>query len=143
MAFFHDAMQNLTKVIVLTGYDSSATIVVLAAGEGASLPDPSASGCFNLVWYNSTDYNDPADDPYVEIVRCTSRTTDILTLTRGQENTSAQNHNIVGKTYTMKMAITKKIITDLQNVILKDSGGHYWSVTIDVDGILITTDLGT
>jgi hypothetical protein len=143
MAFFQDPIQNLTKVTVLTGYDSSATTVVLSSGLGFRLPDPSLSGAFNLVWYNSTDYNDPADDPYVEIVRCTARITDTLTLTRAQESTMAQNHNIVGKNYTMKMAITKKIISDLGNIILKDSANHFWMLSVAVDGSLITTDLGT
>ena len=142
MSFFSDPVSNLTKVAVLTGYDSAATSVVLSSGKGANLPDPSMAGCFNLVWYNSTDYKDPADDPYVEIVRCTARVTDTLVLTRAQEGTSAVNHNIIGKTYTMKMAVTAKIITDLRNIILKDIANHYWQLSVDTGGSLITTDLG-
>jgi hypothetical protein len=99
-------------------------------------------GCFNLVWYNSTDYKDPVDDPYHEIVRCTALTTDTTTIARAQEGTSAQNHNIVGKTYSMKMAITAKIITDLRNIILVDANSHYWQISVDTSGSLITTDLG-
>ena len=33
-----DAVYNLTKVIVSTGYDSNATSIVLNSGQGALLP---------------------------------------------------------------------------------------------------------
>lgn len=41
-----------------------------------------------------TNYPDPSDDPYVEIVRVTGISTDTLTVTRAQEGTSASNKNI-------------------------------------------------
>ena len=122
MSFFSDPVRNLTKVTVLTGYDSTATTVVLFPGQGVNLPDPVTEGAFNLVWYNSTDYKDPADDPYVEIVRCTTRTVDTVIIVRAQEETFARNHNIVGKMYSMKMAITAKTVNDLKTVISGYSG---------------------
>jgi hypothetical protein len=143
MAFFCDPVRNLTKVTVLTGYDSVATTVVLSSGQGAKLPSPAMSGAFNLVWYNSTDYKDPADDPYYEIVRCTGLTADTTTVARAQEGTSAHNHNIVGKIHSMKMSVTAKIITDLRTVVLKDPANHYWQLSVDASGSLQTTDLGT
>jgi hypothetical protein len=143
MSFFSDPVRNLTKVTVLTGYDSAATTIALSSGQGVNLPDPAMYGAFNLVWYNSTDYKDPADDPYREIIRCTARTTDIITGARAQEGTTAQNHNIVGKIYSMKMSITAKIITDLRTVILKDPANHYWQLSVNASGSLQTTDLGT
>jgi hypothetical protein len=142
MAFYVDPIRNLTKVTVLTGYDSTSTTVVLASGEGSKLPDPATYGAFNLVWYNSTDYNDPADDPYVEIIRCTARTSDTLTVERAQDNTTAQNHNIVAKTYKMKMAVTRKIIEDLRTPILVDPAGYSWQLGVDASGSVITTLLG-
>ena len=109
-----DPVVNFGKVIVSLPYDNIATSIILQTGNGAKLPDPSVSGAFNLVWWNYTDYPDPSDDPYVEIVRCTVRSTDTLTITRSQEGISASNKNVVGKTYKMILALTAKMISDIQ-----------------------------
>ena len=77
------------------------------------MPAPSTDGSFNLVWWNSTDYSDPSDDPNVEIVRCTARSTDTLTVTRAQESTSASTKNTSAKTYKMVLAPTKKLVDDI------------------------------
>ncbi len=114
-----DATKNFIKVTLSTGYDSAATSVVLVAGEGASLPNP-ASGQYNMVWWNFSDYNDPSDDPNVEVVRGTALSVDTLTITRAQEGTSAANHNTAGKTYKMILTPTSKMITDI-NTNLQDA----------------------
>jgi hypothetical protein len=90
--------KNFAKATVSTGYDASATTVVLSSGGGARLP---SAVPFNVVWYNFTDYPDPSDDPNVEIVRVTAVSTDTLTVVRGQEGTSASTKNTGGKTYKM------------------------------------------
>ena len=108
-----DPVKNFAKVEVNTGYDASAISVVLSAGHGAKLPNPATDGAFNLVWWNSTDYPDPSDDPKKEIVRCTARATDTLTVTRAQEDTSASAKNTADKTYKMILGATAKTITDL------------------------------
>src|SRR6185436_190754 len=102
------------KVNVSIGYDASATSIVLSSGQGAKLP---SSNGYNLAWWNSTDYNDPSDDPNVEIVRVTARSTDTLTVTRAQESTSASTKNTVGKTYKMVLSFTKKTYDDLANAV--------------------------
>lgn len=112
-----DAAKNFAKVIVSTGYDAAATSIVLSGSEGAKLPQPSTDGEFNVVWYNSTDYNDPTDDPNVEIVRVTARSTDTLTVTRAQESTSASTKNTGGKTYKMILAVTQKMIEDIDTAL--------------------------
>lgn len=108
-----DPVKNFAKVTVSTGYDASATSIALTSGQGAKLPAPSTDGSFNLVWWNSTDYSDPSDDPNVEIVRCTARSTDTLTVTRAQESTSASTKNTSSKTYKMVLAPTKKLVDDI------------------------------
>ena len=105
-----DPLVNFGKATVSAGYDSAATSVVLTTGHGAKLP---TEHYYNLVWWNSTDYADPADDPSVEIVRVTNRSTDTLTIVRAQEGTSAANHNTGGKTYKMALCMTKKAFEDL------------------------------
>lgn len=107
-----DQVANFKKVTVSTGYDAAATSIVLSSGQGAGLPTP-ASGAYNLVWWNSTDYTDPTDDPNVEIVRVTAKSTDTLTITRAQESTSASTKNTAGKTYKMILGLTAKMITDI------------------------------
>jgi hypothetical protein len=109
-----DPVKNFAKVTVSTGYDASATSIVLESGHSAKLPDPSASGAYNLVWWNSTDYADPSDDPNVEIVRCTGWDSgNTITVTRAQEDTSASTKNTSDKIYKMILAPTKKTIDDI------------------------------
>ena len=108
-----DPVLNFAKVTVSQGYDASAFVITLTAGHGAKLPNPATDGAFNLVWWNSFDYGDPSDDPNVEIVRCTSRTGDVLTVARAQEDTTATTKNTVNKTYKMILAPTKKIMDDI------------------------------
>ncbi|MDD5065232.1 MAG: hypothetical protein PHQ35_10810 [Phycisphaerae bacterium] len=128
-----DPVLNFAKVEVSTGYDDAATTVVLTAGEGAKLPDPSSAGAFNLVWWNSTDYPDPADDPNKEIVRCTARSTDTLTVARNQESSGASTKNTGSKTYKMAIALTKKMKDDIgkfqvYDAVVAATGGDYTTV---------------
>ena len=111
-----DPVKNFAKVLVSTGYDADDTSIVLETDEGAKLPAPATDGAFNVVWYNSSDYGDPGDDPNVEIVRVTARSTDTLTITREQEGTTAKTHNTAGKVYKMILAMTKKMIDDIPNL---------------------------
>lgn len=97
-----DNAKNFAKVTVSTGYDASATSIVLSSGHGSKLPTVP----FNAVWWNTTDYNDPSDDPNVEIVRVTAISTDTLTVTRGQESISATTKNTASKTYKMIAGLT-------------------------------------
>lgn len=116
-----DPVRNFCKVNVKQGYDSTANTIELALGEGNKLPDLSTEGQYNLVWWNATDYSDPADDPYKEIVRVTAKSGDQLTILRGQEGTTAQNHNLSGKSYKMMLTLTKKTYEDLQTIeVYKD-----------------------
>lgn len=108
-----DPVINFGKVQVSTGYDASATSVILVSGNGAKLP---STFSYNLVWWNFTDYYDPSDDPDREVVRCTGRSTDTLTILRAQEGTSATAKNISGKTYKMILAPTKKMVDDIDTI---------------------------
>lgn len=110
---FLDQVTNFAKVTVSAGYDSVATSIVLLTGDGALLPDPAGDTGFNLIWFNSTDWQNPSDDPDHEIIRVTARTADTLTITRAQEGTTAKNHNTAGKTYAMRLSTTAKMIADI------------------------------
>lgn len=114
-----DQVANFKKVTVSTGYNNTATSIVLATGQGAELPDPSGDN-YNVVWWDSTNYPDPADDPNVEIVRVTAKSTDTLTVTRNQESSGASNKNNADATYKMILAPTAKTITDMEQIIHAD-----------------------
>lgn len=105
-----DPILNFAKGTVSTGYDDADVTIVLESGHGANFP---SSFSYNVVWWNNTDYADPADDPNKEIVRVTARSTDTLTVTRAQEGTSASTKNTAGKTYRMILAFTKKMLDDM------------------------------
>lgn len=109
-----DPTINFGKVTVSTGYNAAATSIVLASGQGSELP---STFSYNLVWWDSTSYPDPADDPNVEIVRCTARSTDTLTVTRAQEGTAATIKNTSGKTYKIILAVTSKMIDDIKKTL--------------------------
>jgi hypothetical protein len=135
-----DSVANFIAVQASTGYTSSATSIVLQSGQGSKLP----ATPFNLVWYNSTDYPNPANDPNVEIVRVTNVSTDTLTITRAQEGTSATNKNTASKTYSLVLGITAKMISDLaaqtgngvpvENEIVSGSGTAWTLANTPVSG---------
>ena len=126
-----DPVINGGKGDVSTGYAAGATAIVLAGGEGANFP---ATFDYNLVWWNSTDYTNPEDDPNVEIVRVTNRVVDTLTVTRGQEGTADVNHNDGGDTYTMILAITKKMIDDIDAHAHAEADATDYTETAIADG---------
>lgn len=118
MATLLDPVSNFGIASVSTGYNDSATSITLSVGNGSKFPDPSVSGPFNLVWWDSVHYLDPADDPNREIVRCTARSSDVLTVTRAQEGTSASTKNTADGQYKMMLVLTKKMVDDLYSLIM-------------------------
>lgn len=138
-----DPVINFGKVTVSTGYDAVATSIILNTNEGSKLPDPS-SGAFNLVWWNSTDYPDPSDDPNKEIVRCTAKTTDTLTVTRAQEGTTATAKNTVGKTYKMILTPTAKMMSDISSAItarvVKSGDTMTGTLNLPSNGLIVWTN---
>lgn len=104
-----DLSKNFAKGALSAGYGSTATSIVLSTGDGARFP----ATAFNAVWWNSTDYPDPSDDPGVEIVRVTARTGDTLTIQRGQEGTAAVAHDTSGKLYKLLAGLTADTLNTL------------------------------
>lgn len=89
-------VRNFAKGTVSIGYNAAATSIVLTTGHGARFPSVFPYYC---VWWNVTDFPDPADDPNVEVLRVTARSTDTLTIVRGQDGSSASTKNTASKTY--------------------------------------------
>lgn len=110
-----DPVVNFGKVTVSTTYDDSATEIVLETGHGAKLPCPLTYGEYNLVWWDSKNYPDPADDPNKEIVRVIECNTDTLTIQRNQESSGASTKSTADGVYKMILSATKKTIDDIQS----------------------------
>ena len=108
-----DKSSNFAKTTI-TGISSGATSVVL--GDATNFLDP-ASGEYNCVIWEISNYGNPADDPNKEIVRATALSGSTLTITRAQESTTASNHNTGGETYAIANVLTSKMITDIDTGI--------------------------
>lgn len=99
---------NFGLVTVSTTYGAGDTTIVLTTGHGARLPATTGGYRYPMTWWDSTNYPHPADDPNVEIVMVTSRSSDTLTVTRAQESTSASTKNTgSGAVYRMSLGTTK------------------------------------
>ena len=68
---------------------ASITTLNVAAGEGANFP---SSGNFRLTIWDASSYADPGNDSGMEIVECTARSTDALTIVRAREGTGDVAH---------------------------------------------------
>lgn len=108
-----DPILNFAKGTVSQGYDEFETLIEVISGDGSKFPNPSSDGEYNLVWWNSTDYGDPADDPLREIVRVISRHDDELVISRAQEGTTANAHSLPNRIYKVILALTKIKMDDV------------------------------
>ena len=64
------------------GINNSATSITLSSGQGARFPSLSSGEYFYATLIDTSNN--------LEIVKCTARSTDVLTVTRAQESTTAQ-----------------------------------------------------
>lgn len=100
------ATTNFAKTYVPLGYSSSDLQITVKSGGGSKF----GSVPFAATWWNATDYDDPADDPFVEIVSVTGISGDILTIVRAQEGTLATAKNIYGKQYAIAATYTAALV---------------------------------
>ena len=104
---------NFAKGTLSQGYDSAATSITVLSGDGGKFPSVYV---FYMVWWNATDFpSNPEDDPQREIVKVTNRATDTFTIVRGQDGTTAQNHNTAAKVYKVMLAFINAMYLELVN----------------------------
>ncbi|MGE5353428.1 MAG: hypothetical protein ACM3P0_15195 [Acidobacteriota bacterium] len=118
---------------VKLGYNEFATSVELLDGDGSKLPDPATESSYNLVWFNYSDYKNPADDPHREIVRVMSLTGNFLSVQRGQEGILASTKNAPAKVYKMLLTLTRAAYEEIIN-------GKHGLITGDTFGDARGTD---
>ena len=92
------------------GISNSATSITLSSGQGARFPTL-ASGEYFYATLIDTSNN-------LEVVKCTARSTDVLTVTRAQESTTAQAFAIGDR---IELRVTAAGLTDAANPYDKDS----------------------
>lgn len=130
-----DNTKNGAIAVVSGVYDAAATTINVVGGHGARLP----AAPFRCTWWNTTDYARAFLDPKVEVFRATAISVDTLTVTRGisGEGTSAQTHNIAGKTYQLDCGLTAGLFSSLA------SGAAPGGGDINSSGNVITTHLSS
>lgn len=126
-----DPAKNFAEADLTAGIAAGVTSFSVQAGYGARFPDPAADGAFNVVCYNATDYQNPADDPYREVFRVTARAADAFTVNRAQESTADTAKNLPGRTYRIVNAFTAGMRDALQSIL--DSLVPYFGATADLN----------
>ncbi len=129
--------ENNAKSTLDGAITNVATTLTVQAGEGARFP---SSGDFMLALWTRSAFADPVDDTgHAEIVKCTSRSTDSLTIVRAQEGTTGYAH---ADGETVMLTWTKAQATEYEAAInerLPEAGGS----TYDTDDAKIAfTSLG-
>lgn len=144
MATTFRQVQNNSRSLVATAPSpaTSGTSLIVTAATGSDFPAP-GNGFWATIW-NATLYADPTNDPNMEIVLVTARSTDTLTITRAQQGTAARTvvvGDAIALLWTAQNAsdlntavntaeadiLTKSPI--IYDAIVAPSGGDYTTVT--------------
>lgn len=88
-----------------SGIGSGDTSLTIQTGQGALFPSPSGGDFFLVTLFEAGETNH-------EIVRCTARAGDVLTITRAQESTTARNY---AAGTSVELRITKDTLGALNN----------------------------
>jgi hypothetical protein len=77
---------NNASTTLASSITNSATSLTVASGTGALFPNPTSPDCFFVTLQG-------VSGTPIEIVKCTARSTDTLTIVRAQDGTSASAFN--------------------------------------------------
>lgn len=106
---------NSAFATLASGINNSATSITLTTGQGARFPSLSAGDYFFATLIDTSNN--------LEIVKCTARSTDVLTVTRAQESTTARAFSTGDR---IELRITAQGIAD--------SAGNLASGTLVIPG---------
>ena len=131
-----DAVSNFVRGTADAAVGTDDTTVSVA--DASIFPDPETDGEFNVVIWDAANFPRPDQDGDVEIMRVTARdtTADELTVTRGQEMTSAATHP---EGSAIHLSPTAKMFSDIESTF-----GDFWDagtqeLTADVNNTNTTT----
>lgn len=131
---------NVESTVADNPLAQAAVTLNVAGGEGANFP---STFPFRLTIWDDNAYPDPGDDSGMEIVECTARTVDALTIARGKEGTGDVAH---ANGERVALLITAGLFNDstygLQNIsLLRESGDiasfSEKSTPVDADLVII------
>ena len=134
-----DAVSNFVRGTADAEVGTDDTTV--SVDDASIFPDPATDGEFNVVIWDANSFPRPDQDGNVEILRVTERDTDAneLTVTRGQELTSAAAHP---EGSAIHLSPTAKMFSDIESTF-----GDFWNpesgengqLTADVNNTNTTT----
>ena len=113
-----DAVSNFVRGTADAAVGTDDTTV--SVSDASIFPDPATDGEFNVVIWDANNFPRPDQDGDVEILRVTERdtTADELTVTRGQEMTSAATHP---EGSAIHLSPTAKMFSDIESTF-----GDFW-----------------
>lgn len=129
---------NNASTTLASGITTSSTSITVATGQGSLFPAPTGSDFFYATLANASNV--------LEIVKCTARTGDTLTVTRAQEGTTATAYSTGDKIELRPTAagLSWKVDQDFVGTLtgnLTFSGTHTVSGTTVLNGALSGTGL--
>ena len=99
-------LTNNAFATLAAGINSSATSITLTSGQGARFPTLTASDYFYATLIDTSNN--------LEIVKCTARSTDVLTVVRAQESTTARAYSTGDR---IEIRLTAQTFIDAVNEI--------------------------
>jgi len=134
-----DPAQNFVRGTVDSSVGQSDTTI--SVSNASIYPDPSTQGNYNLVIWDDVNYKSPNDDPDVEIIRVTGRDTNNnnLTVTRGEESTTAVSHPSGS---VLHLSPTAKMFSDIETTFSNFWDENNSELTADVNNTSVSTDEG-
>lgn len=116
IAFSQDSLQNFALGSLASGISSTDVSMTLYSGQGARFPDTVS---YNVIIWDYSSYGWNIAGAYLnskaEIVRVTANASNVMTITRAQEGTTARAFNTSGHSYYVTMAVTAKTISDIRD----------------------------
>lgn len=115
MAFLRKKNNSKSMLDMAGGLSSGVNSLVVR--DGSKFPD---TGDFMLTIWSRTAYPDPGDDPHMEIVRASARIGNVITIERGQEDTTDRDHDNASEVELLLTALGLNEMSD-QNLKTTDS----------------------
>jgi hypothetical protein len=126
---------NNAQTTLASGISASATTCTLATGTGIKFPSPSAGQAFKMT------FTDAASGTLNEIVLCTARTSDVCTIVRAQEGTTARSWiagDIASNYFTAGAAASFAQISTNTPTVTTVTSAFYTQTTSDTTLIINT-----
>lgn len=122
-------LKNNASSLLASAISNSALTLAVESGGGASFPNPAGGQYFYLTLSTSATV--------FEIVKCTARSGDVLTIVRAQEGTIAQSFS-AGARVDLRVtaqsvidAIEDRVVTTAASVTIADAGNYYSSGNVE------------